>query len=287
MPSRAFLRLGDYVAFRSANPGLYSEQDACERAFLGDTNRFTVPGFCAYCARAVAFNVDYQWSPPLRGGPRVPNWRESLGCPRCGLNNRLRATVHVLREALSAAARQRIYLTEQGTRLFQAVERLSPHVVGSEFLRDGTSAGSLNAHGIRHEDMTALSFADDWFDLICSCDVLEHIPDYRAALQECFRCLKPGGTIVLSVPFLADSEETLVRARVGADGTVTHLLPPEYHFDPLDEAGVLCFQYFGWDLLDTMRKMGYFELSAHFYWSRELGYLGAAQQLFIGHKPPG
>jgi hypothetical protein len=284
MASLRFGRLREYVDFGSANPTLSAERRAYEGSLLGDADCFTVPGFCAYCARTVEFRVDYQWSSPTGDTRRVPNWRESLACPRCGLNNRLRATVHVLRERLPAA-RQRVYLTEQGTCLFQAVERLFPHVIGSEFLRDGTTVGAMNADGIRHEDMTRLSFAGDSFDLICACDVLEHIAEFRTALQECFRCLRAGGTLLLSVPFLPDAEETLVRARVSVEGQVVRLLPPEYHFDPIDASGVLCFQQFGWDLLDTMRDIGFVDVSGEFYWSKELGYLGGAQQLFTGQKP--
>jgi SAM-dependent methyltransferase len=49
-------------------------------------------------------------------------------------------------------------------------------------------------------DATNLPFSDRCFDkLICS-EVLEHIPDYRSALQEIRRVLKPGGILAISVP---------------------------------------------------------------------------------------
>ncbi len=46
----------------------------------------------------------------------------------------------------------------------------------------------------------ALPFADDTFDKIICSEVLEHIPDYRAALREIERVLKPGGLFCASVP---------------------------------------------------------------------------------------
>jgi len=49
-------------------------------------------------------------------------------------------------------------------------------------------------------DATALDFPDDTFDAIICSEVLEHLPDYDAALQEIRRVLKPDGRLCISVP---------------------------------------------------------------------------------------
>ncbi|MEL6862698.1 MAG: class I SAM-dependent methyltransferase [Pseudomonadota bacterium] len=49
-------------------------------------------------------------------------------------------------------------------------------------------------------DATALRFEDDTFDAIICSEVLEHLPDYHAALAEMRRVLKPGGKLCVSVP---------------------------------------------------------------------------------------
>jgi len=46
----------------------------------------------------------------------------------------------------------------------------------------------------------ALPFADDSFDKIICSEVLEHLPDYKSALHEIDRLLKPGGLLAISVP---------------------------------------------------------------------------------------
>lgn len=49
-------------------------------------------------------------------------------------------------------------------------------------------------------DATALPFADGTFDRIIASEVMEHIPDDAAALDELARVLRPGGTIAITVP---------------------------------------------------------------------------------------
>ena len=45
-----------------------------------------------------------------------------------------------------------------------------------------------------------LPFPDEAFDLICAFEIVEHVPDDRAVLQEISRVLKNGERLVLSVP---------------------------------------------------------------------------------------
>jgi SAM-dependent methyltransferase len=43
-------------------------------------------------------------------------------------------------------------------------------------------------------------YADRFFDGVVLLDVLEHVPDDRSVVREISRLLRPGGTLVLSVP---------------------------------------------------------------------------------------
>jgi len=57
-------------------------------------------------------------------------------------------------------------------------------------------------------DITKIQYPDNSFDAILCHHVLEHIPDYRKALEELFRVLKPGGWAIIQVPIEPDRKET-------------------------------------------------------------------------------
>ena len=49
-------------------------------------------------------------------------------------------------------------------------------------------------------DVTALPYGDEAFDTVIAIDVLEHIDNESAALREIHRVLKPGATLIVTVP---------------------------------------------------------------------------------------
>jgi SAM-dependent methyltransferase len=59
-----------------------------------------------------------------------------------------------------------------------------------------------------HDGLSALStaellpFADRSFDTVLATEVLEHVTDHEATLDEIVRVLAPGGRVVVTVPFL-------------------------------------------------------------------------------------
>ena len=73
--------------------------------------------------------------------------------------------------------------------------------VGQAKLRaqgDGTSAALIQG------DAQALPFADESFDVIVSCETIEHVPDAQKALREMWRIARPGAKLFLTTPNYAN-----------------------------------------------------------------------------------
>ena len=283
-----WVRLGSAADHRSflatAAPEL-ERRRAVERSLVSGEEPFTVPGHCWVCARPSGFRVDFQYLPHRApDGVLLPNWREQLLCPGCQLRNRMRATIHFLEERLAPAVDDPIFITEQMTALSGCLSRRYPNLVGSEYLGEEIGLGELDDGGIRNESLTELTFPSGSFSLVVSLEVLEHVPDFRRALAECHRVLRPEGRLLFSVPFDPESGENQVRATVDENGEVRHLLPPEYHGDPLRPEGCLAFYRFGWELLEQVRAAGFTEVNGYSFWSRDYGYLGSPLILFLARS---
>jgi len=274
----------EFRQYQSRSHDEYARRLALERGFVVTDRGAALEGYCAVCRSSSSFQVDLAYAFTDAAGQKRPNWRERLVCAGCELNNRMRAAIHLFRQECAPAPNADIYLTEQTTALYSWVKHYYQAAVGSEYLGPDRSPGEINFGGIRHESLTGLSFADRSFDFILSFDVLEHIPDYRAAIRECSRILRPGGQMLFSVPFCFEADQHIVRARVREDGGIEHLMDQEYHGDPVNAAGCLCFYHFGWQLLAEFREAGFASVKALFYWSDKFAYLGLEQALFIATK---
>ena len=286
------LSISEVLSYADYNHHVHENQEtnlvnwSFEKGLIPDNcTEFTFNGYCYICRTYVDFFVDFEYAYKL-DGVLTPNWRERLVCLACHLNNRMRAAVHIFNRVCQPKHRSSIYITEQTTALYKFFKHSFPNVCGSEYLGDSVDYGTCNSKGICNEDLTQLSFDNDEFDYILSFDVFEHIPNYKKALAECCRCLKPGGMLFFSVPFVKTAEKNIVRAYESATGEVIHVLPPEYHGDPLRSEGCLCFYHFGWEILDELNTMRFKDVKALLYWSPELGYLGGEQVMFVVTKLP-
>jgi len=107
------------------------------------------------------------------------------------------------------------------------------------------NAGYVRPDGAICEDITKLTFPDHSVDVMITSEVLEHVPDIRAAFKETARVLKENGVHIFTVP---TRDVTKQRASLESDGAVRYLDEPEMHSDPLNPRGILVFWDIGPDL---------------------------------------
>jgi SAM-dependent methyltransferase len=123
---------------------------------------------------------------------------------------RLRQAVDLEWQTLTAAmeraapyARGRLLDVGCGDKPWEAIlaPRVSEHV-GVEYAE--TLRDTLNARAARADVVYAgdrMPFEDASFDTVLSNQVLEHVPDPRALWADMVRVLRPGGRLIVTVPF--------------------------------------------------------------------------------------
>ena len=94
------------------------------------------------------------------------------------------------------------------------------------------------------EDITRMGFPDESFDLIYCSNVLEHIPDDRAAMKEIFRVLSRGGRAIIQVP---------IKGKVTyEDPNITDPRERYLHFGQEDHV-----RYYGEDIEKRLKDAGF------------------------------
>ena len=238
-PVRTFVTFEDYHAF---DTGLASARRVIEAWIIQHEK---IPILCGGCRQAVEAQVH---TGALFGSE--PNLREGLLCPSCGLTNRNRLMAVLASWLAPPETHQRVAVFENESALTSALTRLGHEVSISRFVPEKKDP--------LHQDMTATTYPKNSFDLVMHNDVLEHVPDYKAALRDNFRILAKGGILLFTTPLVA-IRNTIVRATLDESGEITHHLPPEIHGDPLNNEGVLAFYNFGFDLVEAVRDAGFKE----------------------------
>ncbi|MET3889525.1 SAM-dependent methyltransferase [Bosea sp. OAE506] len=189
---------------------------------------------------------DIDWNPA--------NYRES-GLAG-GLISRHRAALLALSHCVPNLDRYetKIYAAEAITELAFLLRGRFAKFIGSEYAASDDVKHWL--YPINSEDLTALSFASNAFDVVLTTEVLEHVPDLDVGLSEMFRVLKPGGWHVGTCPFLFNQQASIVKTRI-ENGQLVHLTEPEWHGNPMSEQGSLVFELPGWDILDRAKAVGF------------------------------
>jgi len=194
--------------------------------------------------------------------------RETLSCRYCGSTNRQRnlalALISVLQRQFACEGTALDGLTCRAGK----VDILDTDVFGPIGTRVGSVAnvtrskylphlpfGFETEPGVYNIDLQQVSFPSNRFDIILTSDVMEHVRDDRRAHAEIFRCLRPGGAYLFTVPYVGDRARTLPLVDTSSAEDV-FLEPPHYHGDPIS-GKILAYRIYGRDLIERLEEAGF------------------------------
>lgn len=205
-----------------------------------------------------------------------PNWRESL--VGNGLLSRNRAVLALLERlygSLDALKDQDVYVVEAltGFALWLKRQLGDERLICSEYLDEaGESFGD-----IQHQDLCALTFADNSFDLVLCNELFEHVQYIDQAFAEIARVLRPGGRLVATCPLAFGQIESIMKAVADPETGEPQLLTEmELHGDPIrPQQGSLVYRIPGWEILHQLQQEGFSEARLHHIASWKYGVLGS------------
>lgn len=110
-------------------------------------------------------------------------------------------TSEITREGLKPGARILDVGTSTGTNLRMLRDIGFSEVEGLDFSIEAIRYCAEKGLGtVRQGDICAMPFEDSVFDLVLATDIIEHVEDDDRAVSEIARVLKPGGTVLVTVP---------------------------------------------------------------------------------------
>lgn len=222
-------------------------------------------GACPLCDRRTIFIkfYDNEWG---------------VNCIRCGATPPIMSIVGVLKELVgNDLNRKTVYEMSASGSLYKYLFNNSENFYCSEFFED-IEPGNIK-NGIECQDVQALAFNNDFFDIVTCTEIFEHVPSDVKGFTEIYRCLKPHGIFLFIVPL---QEHPTVERAVLINGKIIHKLQPEYHYDPLRDDKCLCFRNYGPDIVDRLRKVGFNQV--RIVYGKDFSGWGYGRYVVLGKK---
>ncbi len=198
---------------------------------------FSHDGHCSICDQDVTFTSKFAW------------FRDHLFCSNCKSIPRERALMRVIKQFYPNYNDLIIHESSPGGRGVSLKIAKECEQYSRSFFFEDTQPGQIHPQrGDRCENLEALTYADESFDLLITQDVMEHVFDPERAFSEIARVLKPGGAHIFTVPLVRKVNASVRRASLSRDGEITHHLEPQFHGNPIDPEGALVTMDWGYDI---------------------------------------
>ena len=190
-------------------------------------------GFCPICQSRTVFIAVDKWL------------RDNYCCIKCLSIPRQRAVVKVVSGLRAKNVEMMVHESSPSGPASSFFKDSFKNYSSSQYLPE-TQCGSCH-NGVRCENLEALTFEDNEFDLFITQDVMEHVFNPEKAFSEIARVLKPKGMYIFTVPYSRDNEQTEFRAKM-KENVIDYIKEPQYHKNPVDPDGSLVTVDYGRDL---------------------------------------
>ena len=204
--------------------------------------------------------------------------RDQYLCSRCGSIPRYRAINATLDRYFSQWTTSSLH---ESSPTYDFLQRFCESYSCSHYFSE-VPLGTVH-DGIRCENLERLTFPADTFDLFVTQDVLEHVFDPAAAVREIIRVLKPGGAHVFTAPKHFGLRQTCCRATLNK-GQVVHLLPPDYHGNPIADGRSLVTWDYGDDFEVLLWQWCHCPTTTYVNRDRSFGLDGEYLEVFVTRK---
>ncbi len=90
------------------------------------------------------------------------------------------------------------------SKYLSAITPIAQQIVAADFSTSALVIAGAKYQNLKidwkQEDIMNISFQDNFFDTVISCETIEHVTNPNKAVKELYRVLKPGGKLFLTCP---------------------------------------------------------------------------------------
>lgn len=228
-------------------------------------------GLCPICAQERIFDVTGPWL------------RDQLFCRGCGSLPRERALMLALASVAPDWRNLRIHESSPAQRgVSTKLQKECGQYVASQFFLDAPLGTARD--GFRCEDLERQTFKDGTFDLVITQEVMEHVFDPAQVCREIWRTLRGGGRYLFTVGVWKQLITSEPRVERRPDGSIHHILEPEFHDDPINPAGALVTIHYGYDLPELIARWAPFDVEIRRFVDRRHAIVGEMTDVLICTK---
>lgn len=240
-------------------------------------DQLEIDGYCPICESAAKFIANGKW------------YRGTLKCQSCegGSIPRDRAMAYILNRELPDWRNKAIHeCSPMESGISNKIRKECKDYIGSHYYPDQPLGNIVGQW--RNENIEATTFPDNVFDLVVTMDVTEHVYNPGAMFRDIWRTLKPRGVYLSTFPIRKyQVEAAKPRAIKAKDGTIKFLVePPEYHGNPIDNAGALVTWDFGYEIHQLIKYWTPFIVEVVRFSDQHQGILGEYTEVVICRKQP-